>query len=49
MRIAGNHPKVSVRRQCRLLSLTRSHLYYQPKGERAKNLCFMTIINKQFL
>jgi len=41
--------KLSVRIQCRLLTLTRSNLYYQPKGERAENLRFMEIIDKQFL
>jgi len=40
---------LSVRRQCGLLSLTRSKLYYQPKGESAENLRFMEIIDKQFL
>jgi Transposase and inactivated derivatives len=40
---------LSVRRQCRLLSLVRSNLYYQPKGESAENLKFMEIIDKQFL
>lgn len=40
---------LSVRRQCRLLSLARSNLYYQPKGESAGNLRFMGIIDKQFL
>jgi len=40
---------LSVRRQCGLLSLVRSNLYYQPKGESAENLQFMTIIDKQFL
>ncbi len=40
---------LSVRRQCRLLSLVRSNLYYQPKGESAENLRFMAIIDKQFL
>jgi putative transposase len=40
---------LSVRRQCRLLSLARSNLYYQPKGESAENLRFMGIIDKQFL
>ena len=33
--------KLSVRRQCKLLTLTRSHLYYEPKGESAENLRFM--------
>ena len=41
--------KLSVRRQCALLTLTRSNLYYQPKGESAENLRFMAIIDKQFL
>ena len=37
--------KLSVRRQCKLLTLTRSHLYYEPKGESAENLQFMEIIH----
>ena len=41
--------KLSVRRQCNLLTLTRSNLYYSPKGESAQNLRFMEIIDKQFL
>lgn len=44
-----DHPKLSTRRQCTLLSLTRSTLYYQPRGESAENLKFMSIIDKQFL
>jgi putative transposase len=46
--VSGDHD-LSVRRQCRLLSLARSNLYYQPKGESAGNLRFMGIIDKQFL
>ncbi len=41
--------KLSVRRQCALLTLTRSNLYYEPKGESAENLRFMEIIDKRFL
>ena len=41
--------RLSVRRQCALLTLTRSNLYYEPKGESAENLQFMAIIDKQFL
>jgi putative transposase len=41
--------KLSVRRQCALLTLTRSNLYYQPKGESTENLRFMAIIDQQFL
>ena len=40
--------KLSVRRQCALLTLARSNLYYEPKGESAENLRFMAIIDKQF-
>jgi len=41
--------KLSVRRQCNLLTLSRSNLYYEPKGESSENLRFMVIIDKQFL
>lgn len=41
--------KLSVRRQCALLTLVRSNLYYEPKGESAENLRFMEIIDRQFL
>ena len=36
-----NHPKLSVSRQCRLLSISRSGLYYDKKGESAFNLELM--------
>ncbi len=39
-----DHPGLSVRRQCSLLSLARSSLYYQPRGESAENLAFMAVI-----
>lgn len=38
-----------MRKQCELLQLSRSRLYYQPVGESAENLRFMEIIDKQFL
>ena len=41
--------KLSIRRQCALLTLARSNLYYQRKGESAESLRFMAIIDKQFL
>ena len=41
--------KLSMRKQCALLQLSRSGLYYQPVGEGAENLRFMEIIDKQFL
>lgn len=44
-----DHPDLSVRRQCSLLSLARSGLYYQPRGESTENLNLMAIIDRQFL
>lgn len=38
-----------MRKQCELLQLSRSRLYYRPVGESAENLRFMEIIDKQFL
>ena len=32
------HPALSVRRQCELLGLNRSSLYYEPAGETSENL-----------
>ncbi|AML53801.1 integrase (plasmid) [Falsihalocynthiibacter arcticus] len=49
MCIERDRPKISLRRQCQMLSLPRSILYYQPKGESAENLRFMKLIDKQFL
>ena len=41
--------KLGVRRQCALMTLARSKLYYQIKTEKVQNLRFLKIINKQFL
>lgn len=49
MCIAKDHPRLSLRRQCRLLSLSRSVLYYTPVGESAENLALMRLIDRQFL
>ena len=48
-KIDRTHPKLSLRRQCRLLSLSRSSLYYTPVGESAENLALMRLIDEQFL
>jgi putative transposase len=49
MSIEKDHPRLSVRRQCRLLLLSRSTLYYAPIGESAENLALMRLIDQQFL
>lgn len=43
------HRLLSVSRQCRILSLPRSSLYYKAKGESAYNLELMKLIDKQFM
>jgi putative transposase len=42
------HPALSVRRQCELLGLNRSSLYYEPAGETAENLRLMRMIDEQY-
>jgi putative transposase len=39
---------VSVTRQCELLGLTRSSLYYAPAGETPLNLLLMRLVDEQF-
>ena len=43
------NPDLSIGKQCRLLSISRSSIYYQPKGETALNLMLMRQIDEQFL
>jgi len=43
-----DHPELSVRRQCELLGLSRSSLYYQPIGETPENLRLMRLIDEQY-
>ena len=47
--IVRDHPALSLSRQCRLLSLGRSLLYYTPKGEGAETLVLMRRIDELFL
>ena len=46
--IDAGHPALSVRRQCELLGLKRSSLYYEPGGETAENLRLMRLIDEQY-
>jgi len=43
------NPDLSIGKQCKLLSISRSSFYYQPKGETALNLMLMRQIDEQFL
>jgi putative transposase len=46
--IEVDHPQLSVRRQCALLGLARSTLYYQPAPETAENLKLMRLIDEEY-
>ncbi len=43
-----DHPHLSVRRQCELLGLARSSLYYEPVPETADNLRLMRLIGEEY-
>ena len=47
--VVRDHPALSLSRQCRLLSIGRSSLYYKPKGESAETLVLMRRIDDLFL
>jgi len=44
-----HHPRLSIARQCTLVSISRSSFYYQGKGESPVNLALMRLIDAQFL
>ncbi len=46
--IEPGHPALSVRRQCGLLGLSRSSLYYEPGGEASEDLRLMRLIDEQY-
>ena len=47
--VDGNHPGLSIVRQCELVGIARSSYYYTGKGEKALNLELMRIMDEQFL
>lgn len=47
--IDENHPQISVRRQCELIGLNRSTLYYEPVQASPEDLQLTRLIDKQYL
>ncbi len=47
--ITRDRPDLSLSRQCRLLTISRSSFYYAPKGESPDNLALMRRIDELFL
>ena len=42
------HPEISVRRQCELLGVNRSGLYYEPAGESEENRVLLRLLDEQY-
>lgn len=47
--IEAESTELSIRRQCELLGLSRSSLYYESATETEANLCLMRLIDEQYL
>jgi putative transposase len=47
--VVPEHTRLSITRQCDLLQISRSSLYYEAKGESPLNLDLMRLIDEQFL
>ncbi|XKH33925.1 IS3 family transposase [Azospirillum doebereinerae] len=47
--IEPDHPRLTIRRQCELISISRSSYHEVAKGEPAANLALMRLIDEQFL
>ena len=47
--VEPNHPQLSLVRQCQLLGMSRSSLYYQPVGPSEEELTLLRLIDEQYL
>ncbi len=47
--IDRSRPKLSLTRQCALLGISRSYLYYQPTEASAQDLELMAVMDRQYL
>lgn len=47
--LIDNDHVLSIRRQCHVLSVHRSGLYYKPQGERQENLTIMRLMDEHYL
>jgi len=47
--VVKSHPRLSLVKQCKILSIQRSRLYYKPRGESLLNQKLMKVIDRFFL
>ena len=48
-RVDREHPSLSLVRQCTLLGISRSSIYYRPKGASEEDLSLMGEIDRQYM
>jgi len=44
--VGPGHPQLSISRRCKLLSISRSSFYSNPKGETEQHLALMRLIDE---
>jgi len=49
LKVVKSHPGLSLKKQCEVLEIPRSGLYFKPKGESPLNLQLMAAIDRKFL
>jgi len=49
IRYISEHQKISIRRQCELLEVNRSNVYYNPVGESEENMAIMKLMDEYHL
>ena len=47
--IEFHNPDISIVRQCKLFKISRTSVYYSPKGEKTENLKLMRLMDEQYL
>jgi len=47
--IEFENPDISIVRQCKLFKISRTSVYYKPKGEKPENLKLMRLMDEQYL
>ena len=47
--IHRRHPRLSVTRQCKLVGVSRSSVYYRPVGQSGEDLGLMSLIDRQYM
>ena len=47
--VEREHPSLSIARQCAVLGVARSSLYYRPREASGENLVLMQVMDRQYL